>query len=215
MKNLLVIFITLFLSNSLSSQTNIKNNFEVCNSDFQFNIKRIYTKEIIKLVVFNRSMSYGYYSNYYTGKNEMINYNYSDSLKVVPYQYVLRYDIHDVNDNVIGSININCRCYDNLLKMDKIEDLDEILKPQMEVIKGKALTLKQVFEIAKAKGYSIDEWDIDYEKKKGSNEYKYFFPKLIWTLKEKLSEEEGGYYKVLQINARNGNVINEYKEYGL
>lgn len=215
MKNLLIIFITVILNSNLSAQTNIKSNFEICNSDFQFYIKKIYSKDIITQIKFNRDSSYIYYSDYYATKNGIINYKNSDSLKIVPYQYVLQYDIHDTNDDIITSLRIDCRCYDNLLRIDKIEDIDEILKPAIKVINGKAITVKEACEIGKDKGYSISEWDIDYEKKKESNDYKIFLPRLVWTLKEKLSEKEGGYYKVLQINAKNGNIISQYKEYGL
>lgn len=215
MRNLIAIFITLFLSHNLSSQTNIKNNFEICDSDFQFYLKKRYSKDIIDHIKFNKDSSFSYYSDYFIGENIKVNYRNSDSLKIVPYQYVLSYDILDVNDDVITSFSINCRCYDNLLRMDKIEDFDEILKPEIEVITGNALTLNEAFNLAKKRGYSITQWNLDYEKKKGSNEYKKIFPKLVWTLKEKLPKGKGGYYKVLQINARNGRVMNEYQEYGL
>lgn len=215
MKNVLLFFISISSCLNLLAQTDIKFNFEVCNSDFQLHIKRIYSKDIIDKIKFNQDLSYCHYSDFYTTKNGIINYKNSDSLKIVPYQYVLQYDIHDTNDDIITSLKIDYRCYDNLLRMDKIEDLDEILKPAINVIKGKAITVKEACEIAKGKEYSISEWDIDYEKKKKSNDYKSFLPRLVWTLKEKLPEKEGGYYKVLQINAKNGNIINQYEEYGL
>jgi hypothetical protein len=199
----------------LSSQTNIKNNFEICNSDFQLYFKRIYSKDIIDHIKFNRDSSYSYYSDYLTGRNEKVNYRDIDSLKIIPYQYVLIYNVLDVNDDVLTSLKIDCRCYDDLLRMDEIEDYYEILKPAMEVIKGKALTLREVFNIARKRGYSITEWNLDYEKTLASNEYKKFLPKLVWTIKEKIAAEKGGYYKVLEINARNGSIMNEYKEYGL
>ncbi|AXP79789.1 hypothetical protein CJ739_692 [Mariniflexile rhizosphaerae] len=215
MKNILFFLISISSCFNLLAQTDLKFNFEVCNSDFQFYIKKIYSKDIIAQIKFNRDSSYSYYSDFYTSKNRTINYKNSDSLKIVPYQYVLQYDIHDTNNDIITSLKVDCRCYDNLLRIDKIEDLDEILKPAIDVITGKAITVKEACEIAKDKGYSISEWDIDYEKKKGSNDYKLFLPRLVWTLKEKLPEKEGGYYKVLKINAKNGNIISQYEEYDL
>ncbi len=138
----------------------------------------------------------------------------SDTINGVPHEYNMKVKINHKRFS-IGSFNLRCYRIDNNLRSERLDDLDSFLRPYMKVIERKALNLDRILDIAKQEGYhNVTEWEIDYEKNK-KNEYKWFFPRVIWTLKERVSKGEGGNKKVIQINAKNGKVIKKIKEFGL
>ncbi|GAA4113326.1 hypothetical protein GCM10022393_12260 [Aquimarina addita] len=80
------------------------------------------------------------------------------------------------------------------------KDTQEILEPYLKVLQNKTkIDLKKALEIGNENGLNkIYFWDIDYEKRR-----------LIWTLKNKLKNNQS---KVIKINSKNGKVISEFIE---
>lgn len=214
-----IIFLTLSLilfSFSVYAQKGIKYDYKICNDIVNTKLKLKYKSNFIeKHFKFNKDLSFSYYIDYKDYQHHKLDYNDSETVSIVPYQYVLLYEVIDNDGNTVSTLKMNCFYREKSLELERMDNLEDFLLPQMKVINGKALSLDKVLQIAKIKGYSdVSEWDIDYEKNK-DNEYKWFFPRLIWTLKEPVKNEKESYMKVIQLNAKNGRVLKEFKEYGL
>lgn len=214
------LFFVLFLNYGYGQKT-VKFGYVICESEVQSELILLYGKDLAKNHFrLNKELSYSFCVDYENFGHHKLSYQDSDSLKIVPYEYVLLYEIIDDDANIISTFRMNCSYSDRLLRLDPFPGLREYLSPQIKVLEGKTISLKEVLLIAKRAGYkNIIEWDIDYEKNK-KRHYKWFFPRLVWTLKEEVSkvDNEGrvyGYKKVITINAKNGRVLNQYEEFDL
>ncbi|WP_297333755.1 hypothetical protein [Flavobacterium sp.] len=133
-------------------------------ADIKFNY--FFSDSIKAHIKFNKDISYSYYVDNNDKNHYQLSYKNSDSIKVYPYQYVLLYKIRDKNKNIIETFTMDCICKDKQLMLEGWSDLDEYLKPQIEVLKGNALSLDEVLIIAREKGFiNVIEWEIDYQKK--------------------------------------------------
>lgn len=208
-----MLIIGVFLASvGLNAQYNIEQDYSVCKEYFLLKLRRLNKENLVQQIRFNKELSYAYYTDFDSAQHYIVKYNSSDSIKIVPYQYTLWYNIFDKDDNILKSFRVECRRYDKELRLDKFEGLKDFLEPVVKVVERKVISLEKALDIAKDNGYEITTWEIDYEKKEDSNDYKTFFPRLIWTLK---GQKINGGIKVIQINAKNGRVIKEYQEFSL
>jgi len=196
------------------SQQNIKLGFESCEQSFNYQtlwpmFGKSFVKEHFKMDSIN---SYFNYIDYKTNESYLkVGIESSDTITSIPTQYALILSIVD-NNQEIGSVKVDCHYQDNVIKADKWKGLKDYIEPQLKVIEGKTISLEKALKIAKNRGYEIGTWEIDYEKKLGSNDYKTFFPRLIWTIK---GQKNNSGIEVIQINAKNGNIIKEFQEYNI
>ncbi|GEM52635.1 hypothetical protein [Empedobacter brevis] len=205
--------VLLFLFSISNAQNNrITSGFKSCEESFYIQtLFPIFGKSfVIEHFKMDSVNSYFNYIDYTTNESYLkAQVKNLDTIKAIPTEYVLILNVIH-NDQKIGFVKVGCHYQDNLIRADKWKGLKDYLKPQLKVIEGKVINLEKALKISKNRGYEITSWEIDYETKQNSNDYKIFFPRLIWTLKEQKNNRRT---KVLQINAKNGRVIKEYQKF--
>lgn len=202
---------------SNAQNNGIKSDFKICEESFYFQtlwpmFGRSFVKEHFKV---DSTSSYFNYIDQRTNESYLrVGIESSDTIAFLPTQYVLILNVMHRNQE-IGFFKVDCHYQNNSIRADKWVGLKEYLKPQIKVIEGKAIDLEKALDIAEKDGYdtvNLTVWEIDYEKKKGTNDYKKFFPRLVWTLKKPV---DIGRINVIQINAKSGKVLKKYIEYNI
>jgi hypothetical protein len=206
------VLLFLLTVNLAIAQSKTKFAFDVCDSKFFFEVNKYFNKEVRDHFILKKDLSYSYYIDSYTKQNIELDFENSDTIECVPYQYVLKYDLVDHEMNVIQSFYIDFIYKNGLLEMENLGDLEAFFKPYTLVVEKKLIQINQAIQIAIKHGYKPVHYELDYEKKVASNNYKKFKPKIIWTLKELFNDEtkKYSYYRVIEINAKNGKVLREY-----
>jgi hypothetical protein len=73
------------------AQDNTKHNYEICNSLFSLELKKNFDENFNDSFIFKKELSYAYYIDSKTMQNVKLEFENSNLIDCVPYQYVLKY----------------------------------------------------------------------------------------------------------------------------
>ena len=207
------ILLLILTVNLAIAQDKTKHNYEICNSLFSLELKKNFDKNFNDSFILKKELSYAYYIDSKTMQNVKLEFKNSNLIDCVPYQYVLKYQLVDDEFNIIHSFNINFLYRNGLLELERLGNFKDFFTPYSLVVEKKLINVSRAKQIAKDNGFNSTSYELDYEKKEGTNEYKNFKPKIIWSFKELVKNEKENYYKVILINAKNGRVLKKYEEF--
>jgi hypothetical protein len=90
-KQTLKILLSILTVNLAFAQDKIKHNYEICNSLFSLELKKNFDKNFNDSFILKKELSYAYYIDSKTMQNVNLEFENSNSIDCVPYQYVLKY----------------------------------------------------------------------------------------------------------------------------
>jgi hypothetical protein len=90
-KQTLKILLSILTVNLAFAQDKIKHNYEICNSLFSLELKKNFDKNFNDSFILKKELSYAYYIDSKTMQNVKLEFENSNSIDCVPYQYVLKY----------------------------------------------------------------------------------------------------------------------------
>ena len=128
-----------------------------------------------------------------------------------PSMIVLVYNIHN-SGLIIGHTSFQFHLNSNRATQYSIKGEAEFLKPYVDLFKGKYINLEKAILIAKMHGFNNIGTHVleDDPRWKGPNYYNSENSKVVWMIKERLSN---GHDLVIRINAKNGKVIRISEEW--